>query len=57
MAENAGENGIDVGKVKIEIEIRGQLLLAQVLVDIGIVFEQAQELTFAAPGFHGVALH
>ena len=42
--------------MKIEIEIGGELLFAQMLAHLAVGLEQRQEIAFAAPGLHGIAL-
>src|SRR5260370_41515798 len=56
-AERAFEDGIDVLEVIAEIELLGYLGVAEILLHLGVLFQQRLEIAFAAPYRHGVALH
>src|SRR5208282_6330050 len=54
--KNAAEDRVDLGEMKVEVEIGGKLCFAQIFAHFRIGLEQRQEIALAAPGFHGVAL-
>src|SRR6266481_7233551 len=56
-AEHAFEDGIDVLEVIAEVELLGYLGVAEILLHLGVLFQQRLEIAFAAPYRHGVALH
>src|SRR5258708_26349134 len=55
--EHAFEDGIDVLEVIAEVELLGYLGVAEILLHLGVLFQQRLEIAFAAPYRHGVALH
>src|ERR1700682_2075095 len=57
LAEHALEDGIDVLELVAEVELLGYLGVAEILLHIGVLFQERLEVTFAAPYRHGVALH
>src|ERR1700730_5498646 len=56
-AEHAAEDRVDVGEMKVQVEIDGKFPLAQMLADVLVGFEQGEEIAAIAPHFHGIALH
>src|SRR5215471_21486972 len=56
-AEHALKNRVDVLEVMVEVEVGGDLRLAQVLAHVRVGLEQRQKIVrFAVPHLHGVAL-
>src|SRR5258708_38876238 len=55
--KHAFEDGIDVLEVIAEVELLGYLGVAEILLHLGVLFQQRLEIAFAAPYRHGVALH
>src|SRR5579872_6935055 len=56
-AEHPAEDRIHMGEMEIQVEILRQFLLAQVLADVLVGLEQFEEIAFAFPDLHRVALH
>src|SRR5260221_4646798 len=56
-AEHALEDRVDVLEVIAEVELLGYLGVAEILLHLGVLFQQRLEVAFAAPYRHGVALH
>src|SRR3954465_7587900 len=55
--EHALEDGIDVLEVIAEVELFGDFRVVEILLHIGVFFQQALEIAFAAPHRHGAALY
>src|SRR3954452_23819039 len=56
LAEHALEDGVDVPEVMVEVEISLELGLAEMLAHVLVGREERQEVAFALPHLHGVAL-
>src|SRR5208282_938283 len=56
-AEHAAEDLVNLREMKIQVEVGGELGVAEMLANVGVSLEQRQEIAFAAPGFHGVTLN
>src|SRR5580698_6712453 len=56
VAEDAAENRIDLRQVIIEVEFLAELFFAQVFAYVLVGFKKGEEVAFAFPHFHRIAL-
>src|SRR5579872_1686738 len=55
--KHAAENRVDVGEVKVEVEIGLQIRCRKVLADLLVRRKEREEIAFTGPRLHRVALH
>src|SRR5438105_9794064 len=57
LPEHPLEDRIDVLEVIAEVELLLDLGIAKILLHLGVLLQELEEIAFAAPDRHGVALH
>src|SRR5512143_3361810 len=57
LPEHAPEDRVDVLEVIAEVELLLELGVAEIFLHLGVLLQELQEVAFAAPDRHGVALH
>src|SRR6478609_10080849 len=57
LAEHALEDRVDVLEVIAEVELLLDLGVGEILLHLSVLLQELQEVAFAAPDRHGIALH